>query len=448
MSDSPDKAGATGNELSDELLEHIVDKYGTPCYVFSEAQLLDNFQRLTEAMRRHVDELRVLYSVKNNPLAAVIDLFASAGSWFECSAPAEIVALSRLGIDMDHCLETAVARTVDDVAENRRLLARRFTVDSVHDVEVLANGRGRRRLDVLLRVNTSVEAKGTRFHSAGPMSKAGASIPGSGAAVGDDVFSVAEAVARTPGLRLTGLHGHIGSQVLERFEFQSHVDTLTHLATQIEESTGCPLRQLDVGGGFPVDYGSSTIPSLTTVADWIGTAVAASSYRGEVYIEPGRVLTANAGVLVASVLKTRRTLGQETTAILDACVYNTLLDVLVAGWSYPIRLLGGDINEVERSRLVGNMNDTLDVFGQVGTDLPGDGRALEPGDLVTFNMAGAYTLSFNMNYGLYPMPRVLMVGVDGTERLIRDQLAEHVYAELGTVPARPWRPRDADNRVI
>lgn len=427
---------------STDRVRDAVTGYGTPLLLFSEEKIRQGYRDVVKAFSGSENDrvrFRILFSVKNNPLASIVRLLVEEGAWFECSDFTEVRLLERVGASASSCVLTSLWKSEQEV--NRALKAKvaALAIDSVTDVVTISNVAESVgvRAPALLRVNSGIVARGTRFHSAGPTSKAGAWLD-TDVNNGEDAGSVITALKNSPGLELRGIHGHLGSQVVRLADFDAHVSRLARYIREAERAYGRELSLLDVGGGFPVDYGRGRVPSVDAVAATIQRALAKEGFEGEALIEPGRSITANGGVLVTRVAKVRRSPQGDHVAVLDASAYNVLLDSLVAGWRYPVRVMRRSDFEEQRvedlapTLLAGATNDTLDVFGRLESSSSQRYKKLETGDYVLFERVGAYSVSFNMNYALLPAPPCLLVKPDGEIIEIRRRESdEEVLARFG-----------------
>lgn len=410
---------------SDEEVKALASKVPTPFYLFSEESLRARYREVAEAFGngREGSDCRILYSVKNNPLPAIVEALAEEGAWFECSEVPEVELLARVGVPTSRVVYTALWKSESAVGACIDHGVGLFTVDSVQDVQTIESVAKTKRATVriLLRVNTGVFARRTVFHAAGAASKAGALLDTSATVPGaEDVYSVLDALRAAPSLTLTGVHGHVGSQVVRLSDFVAHASRLAEFSRRATAVYGAPLPLLDVGGGLPVPYDGRPVPTVASIGRRIREQLRSEPFSGTVLVEPGRYLTADSGVLVAHLAKTRVRADGKHLAFVDASAYNVLLDSLVARWRYPIRVVGANSREVPPSVIVGSTNDTLDVFGEIGTySGNGVGRALQIGDLIVIERVGAYSVCFNMNYAFHGRPAILFERRNGSLETIR-----------------------------
>jgi diaminopimelate decarboxylase len=438
------------------LAEEIAKTEGTPFYLFDEQEILQNLEEIRSAFSgwKGRGGARVLYSLKSNPLPGIVRVLASRGSGFEVTTIGEVELLRRLNVPMGQCVYTGLWKPRADIEQCLRHGLSTMTVDSVHDalaIESAAENVGT-AVRVLIRVNPGSLRQRTVFASAGETSKVGAWIlprPFRAGEDQDDADSVVSRVLESRHLKLTGIHSYLGSQIEELRLFRDFARRLGRFYLRLRRRHRVEVDLIDIGGGFPARYTGSSVPTPASIAREVFAGLAPSGFRGTLLVEPGRYITASAGLLVTRVAKLKHSPPYGRIAILDASAYNVLLDTLVADWHYDLRILKGHRKmHTSRVLLAGCTNDSLDIFDRTdarGFRRPITGRprrlpSLREGDLVIFQGAGAYTVSFNMNYALIPSPAVYLSRTTGLVETVRPpETVSDVVHRLGPLDAEPSR---------
>ncbi|MQA79112.1 MAG: diaminopimelate decarboxylase [Streptosporangiales bacterium] len=393
-------------------LTDVVTRYGTPAYVIDEYDVRTRCRRF----RRAFPDAEIAY----------------AGKAFLCRAMARWVADEGLSLDVVSAGELAIARSVGFPAERILLHGNakspqdlraaldygvgRIVVDSATEVARLAAATGgRHRQPVLLRVIPGVDAGTHQALTTGvEEQKFGLSLD-SGAA--EDVV---RRILGQPDLELVGLHCHVGSQVTRP---DAHATAARRLVTglaRIRTEHDITLRQLDLGGGFPVPY-TSAEPSfdLPGHARELRAAVARTCAlhrypTPKLTIEPGRGIAATAGITAYHVLAVKHTSAGNTYVAVDGGMGDNPRCSLY-GARYTVRLVGrrAKTRETRPTTVVGRFCETGDIIA-VDAPLPAD---LHPGDVLVVAVTGAYHHSMASNYNAIARPPVIAVR-DGRARLL------------------------------
>ena len=270
-------------------------------------------------------------------------------------------------------------------------------------LSVVAVSEGR-EARVSLRVNPDVDA-GTH-----PYISTGLKENKFGIAFDEAPAAYAEAAA-LPGLRVTGVDCHIGSQITEVAPFVDALDKVLDLVDRLAK-TGIAIHHLDVGGGLGIRYDDERPPSPAT---YIGALLAKLGDRPlEVLMEPGRALVGNAGVLLTRV-EYLKPGPAKSFAIIDAAMNDLMRPALYDAYHgiAPVRPRSGTATRYD---VVGPVCESGDFLGRERE------LCIEPGDLLAVMSAGAYGMSMASNYN--SRPRAVEVMVDGGRmHVIRDREA-------------------------
>ena len=281
-------------------LERLAERYGTPLYVYSTATLTRHWKVLRRSLAglRHV----VCYAVKANSNLAILARFAKLGSGFDIVSAGELYRVVKAGGDPRKVVFSGVGKRDDEIAFALESGVRVLNVESASElarISIVARRMGV-RAPIALRVNPDVDPKTHPYISTGLReNKFGVSV--------EEARRLYPLAAKDDALHVTGIASHIGSQITTVKPFLDAIDRVLALARELE-GQGIPLAHLDVGGGLGIRYKDEEPPH----PDEYGAAIrkALARWKGEVLLEPGRVLVGNAGVLVTRVLHVKRTAGR------------------------------------------------------------------------------------------------------------------------------------------
>ncbi len=399
-------------------LARLVREYGTPLYVYSAANILERVQMFADAfvgMRA-----TLCYSVKANSNLSILRLLAGAGAGFDIVSGGE---LERVRQAAKPCLRRVVFSGVGktaaeiDAALAAQILV--FNVESPAELDLLEQRARhlRKRAPVAMRVNPDV------FAATHPYISTGMTAHKFGVAIGD-ATALYQRAARSAYLVPTGVSVHIGSQIRVTEPFGQALQRVWELVRELKSSHGIRIQHIDAGGGLGVSYddapGTGKIredvqpfdpkTAVLEYAQHIRTALA--GFDGELLLEPGRFIIAQAGALLAQVLYTKRN-GSKTFVVTDAAMNDLIRPALYQAYHSILPLRRDQKRPSVVVDVVGPVCETGDFFAR-DRELP----ALEAGDSIALLDAGAYGMSLSSNYN--SRPRAAEVLVEGNRhRLIR-----------------------------
>ena len=380
----------------DVSLAEIARRHGTPVYVYSRATLTRHFHAFDKALAGH-DHL-VCYAVKANSSLAVLQVLAKLGSGFDIVSGGELARVLKAGGDPRKVVFSGVGKTV---AEMRQALVTGigcFNVESESELTRLnevALGL-KKRASVALRVNPDVDPKTHPYISTGlKANKFGVEIA--------DAERLYLKARELPGIELAGVACHIGSQLQDLAPFLDALDRVLALIDRLR-AHGLELKHLDLGGGLGVRYDQETPPSPADLASAVRERLKERALK--IFLEPGRAIAGNAGVLVTRVEYLKH--GTEKNfAVVDAAMNDLLRPALYQGWHaiLPVRENGAAPRRVYD--VVGPVCESGDWLGR-DREL-----AVAPGDLLAIRTAGAYGFTMSSNYNT--RPRAAEIMVDGKQ---------------------------------
>lgn len=391
----------------------IAAAVGTPAYVYSATGLGENFRRLARAFRGV--PCLICYAVKANSNLSVLRELVRLGAGFDIVSGGELYRTARARAPARRMVFSGVGKTAAeiDLALRRGILF--FNVESAAELELLATRARRmhRRARFLLRVNPDVDP-GTHPHIS-------TGLHAHKFGVGwREARSLARSSASRPELEFCGLSCHIGSQITRLEPFARALARLERLAADLRRD-GLRVRYLDFGGGIGIRYQQEKTLFLSAYARRVKRTVRRLGCR--LLLEPGRVIVAPAGVLLATVLLEKIT-PRRRFVVVDAAM-NDLIRPALYGARHRIATVKKVRRAASPADVVGPICETGDALGR-GIGLP----PLAPGDLLAVRDAGAYGFVLSSNYNA--RPRAAEVFVRGRRfRVIRrrERLADLLRGE-------------------
>jgi diaminopimelate decarboxylase len=395
-------------------LTEIAERFGTPVYVYSRAAIEQAFGEFARAAAGR--KVLVCYAMKANSNLAILDLLARAGAGFDIVSGGELRRALAAGADASKVVFSGVGKSADEIRFALEAGVRCFNVESASELRrlsAIATACGR-RAPVSLRVNPDVDAGTHPYISTGLReNKFGIAH--------DAAIAVYREAAALPGIEVTGIDCHIGSQITELAPFVAALDRIIDLAGQLA-AQGIALRHLDLGGGLGIDYDGELPPSRQALLEAVFARIDASpAVRGlEVMFEFGRSIVGNAGLLLTRVeyLKSNDT---RNFAVVDAAMNDLMRPALYEAFHRIVPAVARQGTAL-RWDVVGPVCESGDWLGR-DREL-----AVEEGDLLAVLSAGAYGMAMSSNYNTRPRAAEVMVD-RGQAHLIRErESVESLYA--------------------
>lgn len=408
------------NQLMAENLpvKQLAEQFGTPLYVYSRATLERHWHAFNNAFGEHPH--LVCFAVKSNPNIAILNIMAKLGSGFDIVSQGELERVLAAGGDAGKVVFSGVAKSSQEIARALEVNIRCFNVESEAEllrINQIAGEMGK-IAPISLRVNPDVDAHTHPYISTGlKENKFGVSVEQA-----REVYKLAVTLSN---IKIVGMDCHIGSQLTELQPFLDAVDRLIVLMEQLKQD-GIHLKHLDLGGGLGVTYTDETPPHPTEYAKALWEKLSAFSEL-EIIVEPGRAITANAGILVTKVeyLKSNES---RNFAIVDAGMNDMIRPALYQAY----------MNILEIDRTLAREEKIYDVVGPIceTSDFLGKQRklAIAEGDYLAQRSAGAYGASMSSNYNSRPRTAEVMVDGDKAHLIRRREALNELWQLENLLP--------------
>ncbi|MDG1007366.1 MAG: diaminopimelate decarboxylase [Alphaproteobacteria bacterium] len=381
----------------------LAEAVGTPFYCYSAATLRRHYTVLDEALAEAgLSERLICYSVKANSNLAVIATLAQLGAGADIVSQGELRRALEAGVPAEKIVFSGVGKTAEEMRAALAVGILQFNVESLSEIDLLADTATAmgKTAHIALRVNPDIDA-GT--HEKISTGKA------------ENKFGIAWEEARTAfahaealdGVTASGIDIHIGSQITELEPFGRAFEKIAGLLADLR-ADGHDIRRLDLGGGLGVPYGrdNDTPPDPSAYAQIIADTLSDSGCM--IMLEPGRLIAANAGILVTSVIRTKQ--GQAKNFMIVDAAMTELMRPTLYGAHHHIAPIDEDTGAhdaaIKQWDVVGPVCETGDYLG-LDRDLP----VLESGALLAIFAAGAYGAVLGSAYNTrLPAPEVLVDG--------------------------------------
>jgi diaminopimelate decarboxylase len=396
-------------------LSELAEEYGTPLYVYSKNHIIEQYRSLNAALGDPGHH--VCYALKANANHQILQLLANEGAGADVVSAGEIYLALKAGFSPDKIVFAGVGKREDEIeyALNQNIFS--FNVESVSELHTISRAALRMgtKARISLRINPDIDAQSHPYITTGLLS----SKFGIEASKAMEVYAYA---ATLSSLEVVGIHTHIGSQITKVEPFVATANYVAGLIGTLHE-VGIHLTHIDFGGGFGVQYinalSHEALPheetpnnTVPTHAEFLTPVLPILQATGcHIWIEPGRSLVAEAGVLITRVISTKEN-AIKKFIIVDAGMNDLLRPSLYQAY-HQIVPISITTYETEKVDIVGPICESTDFFAR--------DRMLaksNTGDFLAVLTTGAYGFVLSSNYNGRPRPAEILVNGDRV-RVIR-----------------------------
>jgi diaminopimelate decarboxylase len=402
----------------------LARRFGTPLYVFDEADLRTRCQEYLREFGSRLPDVRVLYASKAYIGKALASLIADEGLGLDVVSGGEIALARAAEFPLERAYFHGNNKLRSELEEALAAGLGRVVLDNFHEIDLLDEvaRAGGKRQEVLIRITPDVDPHTHAHITTGVLdSKFGFPLADGQAA---------EAVRRVmaaANLDLAGIHCHIGSQLFQPEPYAQAIDKAIAFAAEMTRIHGLTLREFSPGGGIGLQYvREERPPELGVFAETIANAVKSACSRESlplprVVVEPGRSIVGRAGVALYTVGARKEVPGVRTYVAVDGGMADNIRPAIY----------GSRYEALAASRLVAEPEETVTVVGKYcesGDILVRDVELprLEAGEVLAIPASGAYCLAMASNYNAALKPAIVFVR-DGQARLVRRR---ETYADL------------------
>lgn len=401
--------------MEEVSISELVERYDTPCYVYSKQAILDVYQDYSDSFAA-IDH-QICYAVKANSNIAVLGILAQAGAGFDIVSRGELMRVLAAGGQASKVVFSGVGKTHDDIEYALTQGIACFNVESVSELMLINDVAQQldKRAPISLRVNPDVDAKTHPYISTGLKdNKFGIAH--------EQALDVYEQAADLSHIDIVGIDCHIGSQLTEVEPFIAALDKVIELVHSLKNK-GIELRHIDLGGGLGVRYIDETPVSISEFAQALLPKL--TELGMTVFFEPGRSVVANAGVLLTRVDVLKPT-EHKNFAIVDAAMNDLIRPALyqaeMAVIPNVLPSAGIDTAGTQPWDIVGAICETGDFLAKDRL------LSLATGDILAITGAGAYGFTMSSNYNSRGRASEVMVSEDSHQLIRKRESLEELYA--------------------
>jgi len=393
----------------------IAKKNGTPTYVYYEDRIRENYREFYSAFNKRYKRVKVLYAYKANSNLAICHILRKEGSGADVVSKGELKTALNVGVPSEDIIFTNNCKTEEELqsALEAGIL---INIDSLDELQLLGriSNKKKKKAKISFRINPGVDPKTHSKVATGLReSKFGIHIENGLA------FNAYRLAGEMQSMEILGIHMHIGSQITEVSPFVDGVEKLMEFVLRLKNELGIELKFVDIGGGLGIPYQEERIATPEDLANAIIPVIKKwnkrLSYEPELWLEPGRYLVGNSGILLCRVQSVKETPYKKFVNV-DAG-FNILLRPAMYNAYHRIRVLGKENeNSTERYDIAGNICESGDILAR-DRELP----KIIAGDILAILDTGAYGFSMSSRYNSRPLPAEVLIRSDGSVELIRER---------------------------
>ncbi|MCX5692865.1 MAG: diaminopimelate decarboxylase [Candidatus Omnitrophica bacterium] len=386
-------------------IEELARKYGTPLYVYSRNTIISHYKKIKEAFCQ-INPL-ICFSMKANSNLAICKALVREGCGLDIVSGGELYRAFKIGASPRKIVYAGVGKTEKEIEIAIRHHIFFFNAESIPELELINRVAGRLgiRQKVAIRINPDIKAKTHKYITTGH---------------GENKFGIDFETAkktflkknRYKNLNVSGIHMHIGSQIVDAKPFVRAVERIADFIKDLE-SREVAIRWLNIGGGLGIIYSRERPQTAKEYAKAVLPVL--KKVKANIILEPGRFIVGNAGVLITRIQYVKET-PSKNFAIVDAGMNDLIRPSLYGAYHeiLPVKSRSySDSKEIRVFDVVGPICESGDFLGKSRKFI-----GLREGDLLSVMSAGAYGFSMSSNYNSRPRPSEVMV--EGSKaRLIR-----------------------------
>ena len=402
----------------------LAEKYGTPLYVLDEGQIRNNIRVYKNAVKKYFGENGgdIAFASKALSFKGIYKIIEEEGACTDIVSPGEMATVKAAGFPLSKAYFHGNNKTDSDIKTGLENDVGFFVADNLEEIEKLDElcGYTGKKQKILLRVTPGIDPHThSKIATAKIDSKFGISIQT------NQAIEAAGLILNKKNLELTGIHCHIGSQILEIQPFIDTAECMLAFAGEIKNRYKYEINIVNLGGGFGVKYLDSQESldienGIKKIAEYVKIQCAKSGIKiPKIIFEPGRSITANAGVTLYTVGTNKKITGYKNYISVDGSMADNPRYAL---YESPYTIVAADkMNEKNdiTATIAGRCCESGDLI-QENVKLPD----LKRGDILAVLVTGAYNYSMAMNYNRLPRPAAVFVKEGESKTAIRRETYE------------------------
>lgn len=397
-------------------LEQIAASYDTPCYVYSQKTIEENWHSFDKAFKQQQRPYKIFYAIKANSNLAILRLLSKLGAGFDAVSGGELERVLAAGGDAKSIIFSGVGKTTAEITRAIDLGIHSINIESEAEllrVQEIAQ-KLNKKINIALRINPDISANSHPYMSTGGKeNKFGVDYT--------QAINLYKLAASLSNLTIKGISCHIGSQITTLEPFMNVIQQLLAIIASLAEND-IKLEYLDIGGGLGICYKDETPPTPQQYVKAICDKL--KDCPLEVHIEPGRSIVASAGVLLTKV-EYLKTTAENNFAITDAAMNDLMRPALYDSYHEILPVSLSKSQAEQKYSVVGPVCESGDFLAKNRL------LSLKQDDLLAINTCGAYGFSMSSNYNTRPRCAEILVNGENVQLIRkRETIAQLLENEL------------------
>ena len=407
----------SGNLEFDQCeLVKLAQKYGTPCYIFSESIIRKKCRQYTSAFSKRNINFEVIYAGKAFLVKAMCNIIKEEGLSLDVSSGGELYTALSAGFPPDKIFFHGNNKSKEEIEFALKEKIGTMMVDSEYELNVINRAAEslNTKVEIILRVTPGIDTHTHKYIQTGQVdSKFGISI--------DKVPDFMKKVLSMNNIIYKGLHFHLGSQIFDLSPYALAIKEMTKLIKQIKDLWGIDTLNLNLGGGLGVKYLESDQPPsieyfVNLIVDNLAKEIKENNLvMPKILIEPGRSIVAEAGITLYTIGNIKEIPGIRKYLIVDGGMADNPRPIL-----YEAKYEAALVNKIgsnlpkEMVTIAGKCCESGDILIKDLELPPASTR-----DLLVVFTTGAYHYSMSSNYNRLPRPAVVLVNQGKTKIIVK-----------------------------
>ena len=376
----------------------IVKKTGTPLYIYSIGSILNSVGLIKQNLAK-IEPL-ICFAAKANSNRSILKLLGDTGLGADIVSGGELFRALEAGIDPQKIVFSGVGKTLSEIKEALRAGIFSFNIESKEELGAINEAARslKQKARIALRYNPDVNPKTHPYISTGlKENKFGLTK--------SEILQIAKEIQKYRAVLFSGLSIHIGSQILTLGPIKQAFDLTSKLVDELNKILPAPLSFVDLGGGLGVRYSQKDPePKISKYCELI-IKFFGDRNKIRVVLEPGRLISANAGILVTKTVY-RKKRGSKDFLIVDAGMNDLLRPALYASYHEIVPVMEKHKkSKTKPTDVVGPICESSDCFGK-NRPIP---ITIKSGDLLAILSTGAYAFSMSSQYNSRPRAAEVLV---------------------------------------
>lgn len=410
------------NRANSAVLMDIANKFKTPLYVYDENRIRKNYRSFYQAFKNRYPKTKVLYAYKANTNLTICSILRREGAGADVVSGEELKTAFIIGVKPGDIMFTGNSKSQDELktAVSKGVV---INIDSPDELKMLGRilAESGKKARISFRINPAIDPKTHSKISTGIMdSKFGIHIEK------DLALNVYKTAKEMKNVKIAGIHTHVGSQIMDVKVFAEVAERIMEFVFRLKNELDIELEFVDLGGGLGIPYNNESAPSPEDIANAIIPVIQKwnkkINYEPQLWLEPGRYIVGDAGILLCRVQSIKKTPYRNFVNV-DAG-FSTLLRPAMYDAYHRVSVVGKEGRETTgRYDIAGNLCESGDILARDRL-LP----EIKISDVIAIHDVGAYGFCMSSNYNSRPRPAEILIREKSIEIIRERETIDDLFA--------------------